>query len=63
MPPGEQVLGELVSEEIAVNEELDHASSENLYHRMECRERDVEEGSFLIKTTLKNQRVEVRIPP
>lgn len=62
MPPGEQVLGELVIQELAVNEELDHASSENFDHRMECRERDVEEGSHLIKATFKNQCVEVRIP-
>ena len=32
MAPGEQVLGELVIQELAVNEELDYASSENLDH-------------------------------
>ena len=61
MAPGEQVLGEIVIQELAVNEELDYASSEKLYHRLEPRERDVEEGSLVIKAPFKNQRVEVRI--
>ena len=34
MAPGEQVLSELVIQELALNEELDYASSENLYHRI-----------------------------
>jgi hypothetical protein len=62
MLPGQEVAGEVFVQEFALYHELDHPTAEYLDHRLEPGERDVEEGTLLIKATLKHDGVEVRVP-
>ena len=50
-------------QELAFHQQLDHPTAEELDHRLESGERDVEEGTLLIKATLENDCVEMRVPP
>ena len=45
-----------------MHHQLDHPTPEYLDHRLEPRERDVEERTFIIKPALQNDGVEMRVP-
>jgi len=62
MLPGQEVAGEVIVQELALHQQLDHPTPEDLDHRLEPRERDVEERTFIIKPALQNDGVEMRVP-
>ena len=62
MLPGQEVSGEAFVQEFAVHQELDDPTPEDLDHRLEPRERDEKERTFIIKPALQNEGVEVGVP-
>jgi len=63
MLPRQEVSGEIIVQELALHQQLDHPTPEDLDHRLEPRERDVEKGTLIIETALEDDHVKVRIPP
>jgi hypothetical protein len=63
MLPGQQVSGEVFVQELALHQELDHPTSEDFNHGLQSGQGDVEKGALLIKATLENDCVEMRVPP
>ena len=62
MSPGEEISGEGSIEKISLDKELDDATPENLNHRLESGERNIEEGSFIIEAAFEGNYVVVWIP-
>mgnify|MGYP006266300983 CR=1 FL=1 len=61
--PGQEVPSEVFVQEFAVHQKRDDPTPEDLDHRLEPREWDEKERTFVIEPAFQNDGVEVRVPP
>ena len=59
--PGQEVPGKVLVEKPAIHQQLDYPMLEDLDHRLEPGEPDIEDRSLVVKSALKHDCVEMRI--
>jgi len=63
MFPGQEVAGKGLVQELARYQELDHTKPEDLDHRLQPGEGDIEKGASVIKAAFQHDGMEMRVPP